>query len=239
MDEKQQAFLTCLRTLLALKPFKPGTLLTGSHPLTNKALILSTGLFAVLGLFALWHKFVHPLPTWAAYFAIGIALMCQLSALLAIFIDVIRAIISFIMWKKTDAENFIKEAEHDQNNAARLAQFSSSALEQVEPYLSLKIKRLERRATSILGNGIAVTALLPLSVNLAKNWKQLDWLNDVYDALFINPWITALFYVFIFSLGCTLGALALKIKIAYYQHKLDTLGLALKEKSHGNQCAAD
>ncbi len=202
------------------------------HPLTNKALLFSAGLLVILGLFALWHKFVHPLPTWASYLAIGIALMCQLSALLAIFIDAIRAIVSSIMWKKADAENFIKEAEHDQNNAALLAQFPSSTLEQVEPYLSLKIKRLERRASFILGNGVAVTALLPLSVNLAKNWEQLDWLNDLYNSLFINPWITALFYVFIFALGCSLGALALKIKIAYYLHKLDTLQLALKEKSY-------
>lgn len=114
---------------------------------------------------------VEPLPDFGISAAMAMGVATQLFALMSLALQTVSGISSMFRYQQRIGKVWESECMHDHEMAARLESVPREALEAVDRWLELKIKRVERRQIRFFG-GSEKLALFGVVAGAWSVWKE-------------------------------------------------------------------
>lgn len=197
----------------------------------NWLLGLSMLFFVVCLVLAIIHQH-RPLSPPVKTFAVIIALLAQLFAILLLLPDIVIGLATLIMWRRHMLVSLIQEIDKDEKNATRLMAFHADELQYAKYWIETKIARNESRLKLFFGDKTAALALLGLSWPVVKELGGLSWLSTSLSHFLSAENIpdTIILLCLAILLGMSLGGVMMKNINEKYKYQVSLLELALKLK---------
>lgn len=165
--------------------------------------------------------------SWVEYAALALSILIQCLCLASMLTYSFGMLLCATRWKNIALTTMLRETENDENHARSIASYPRNVLLRAEQHLQHKLGRLERRASSFLGDKTAVLSLLAFVIPLVKETNNMSLLQRIFDtATHISNWEWFAIYFFSFVLGMSLGAIGLKILANRIRYLLEILALA-------------
>ncbi|MCE3028585.1 hypothetical protein [Salinicola sp. DM10] len=199
------------------------------------ALVAGGVLLALLGGLVLVHLTLGPLPAAFRWVALGLGLLAQLVSLVPLCVPILLAGRLLVCWRRIAREDLIREFRHDRAAVDRLAGFSTAALAEVQPWLEIKVRRLDRRVTLFFGSPTAGVSLFLLASSAIEALGGVGVLSALSPAGIAWTRAGALQLAALVAvcllLGLSLGAMAQRWLATRYAFQAELVGLALQRRS--------
>lgn len=164
---------------------------------------------------------------WLEYAALALSILIPFLCLAALLTYSSSMLLCAARWENIALTTMLRETEKDESHAKSLVCYSRDVLLRAEQHLQHKLGRLERRASSFLGEKTAVLSLLAFAMPLVKETNNMSLIQRVFDTTTrISNWEWFAIYFFSFVLGMSLGAIGLKILANRIRYLLEILALA-------------
>lgn len=230
---------TLITKLANSQPYRSSTFIGRKQQATERVanwmLAIACGLFLSVVPLAVYYHFWSPEAQWIKLLALFIAVGVQVLSLLFVIVRSIGALLLAIQWKKITLTILLREVEVDENHALSVAMFGEDVRRRAEQHLQLKLSRLEKRASTILGNKTAALSLIGLTIPIVKEAGGLSLIHRIIDSSHnLTNWELLFLYFFTFLFGISLGAIGLKMLAERIRYQLEILSLA-----HGKHPAVE